>query len=168
MAGNERGEISGNEQILLEHAPIVLYHVFRVSLTRRRARGIVNCKISLCPWPELGNAGGAVLSASQPSLTLEPFLPPPAALRQDLNCHHSFPSINHPIARMKCIFHDPTVLRCILLGGKITKHFLAFRDSVAMGGLPNFFSITSKLQIQKAQLGKIFSQNLSKGILNCL
>ena len=92
-----------------------------------------HCELQDKPLPmaRVGKRGWSGL-VSLPAVSHSRTLPPTAALRQDLNCHHSFPSINHPIARMKCIFHDPTVLRCILLGGEITKHFLAFRDSVAI------------------------------------
>ena len=88
-AGNNSGrEISGNHQILLErHTPILLSSVSTkrgVSLTRRRARGIVNWKISLCSRPGLGNGGGA------------PSPSPCSALGQDQACLHLLPPHSPP------------------------------------------------------------------------
>ena len=100
------------------------YNVFQGVIDETKSEGHCELQDKPLPMARVGKRGWSGL-VSLPPVSHSRTLPPPAALRQDLNCHHSFPSINHPIARMKCIFHDPAVLKCILLNGEITKHFLA-------------------------------------------
>ena len=104
--------------------PRTTYNVFRGVIDETKSEGHCELQDKPLPMARVGKRGWSSL-VSLPAVSHSRTLPPPAALRQDLNCHHSFPSINHPIARMKCIFHDPAVLKCILLNGEITKHFLA-------------------------------------------